>query len=274
MAEEKRYWWLQMEHDFFEQKEMKALKRMSAGYVYTTIYLKILLKSLKNNGSLYFESIEDDFISEIAFDIDEAVDDVGVVFDFLKRKGLLIEVSEDEISLPGAVQRIGSKTQSAVRKARQRERERQANNVTKSRQNVTMSQDSHVEKRTKENKINIEQLQQKEKNAVAVAGKSPIGQKLKEAFGEMSISGTIVQEVEALLATHGQALVLHALDETILNAGKSIRYTRAILENWQGQGLRTVEQVEANRQNYTAKNGNQRDRDWFQKLQADEGAEF
>ncbi len=48
MAEEKRYWWLQMEHDFFEQKEMKALKRMSAGYVYTTIYLKLLLKSLKN----------------------------------------------------------------------------------------------------------------------------------------------------------------------------------------------------------------------------------
>lgn len=109
MAEEKRYWWLKMEHDFFEQKEMKALKRMAAGYVYTTIYLKLLLKSLKNNGSLYFESIEDDFVSEIAFDIDEAVEDVRAVFDFLKRKGLLIEMSEDEISLPGAVQRIGSK---------------------------------------------------------------------------------------------------------------------------------------------------------------------
>lgn len=133
MAEEKRYWWLQMEHDFFEQKEMKALKRMATGYVYTTIYLKLLLKSLKNNGSLYFESIEDDFVSEIAFDIDEAVDDVAAVFDFLKRKGLLIEVSEDEVSLPGAVQRIGSKTQSAVRKERQRAREKQANNVTKSR---------------------------------------------------------------------------------------------------------------------------------------------
>lgn len=99
-------------------------------------------------------------------------------------------------------------------------------------------------------KTNISRTTYQE-GAVAVAGKSPIGQKLKEAFGEMSISGTIVQEVEDLLATHGQALVLHALDETILNAGKSIRYTRAILENWQGQGLRTVEQVEANRQNYS-----------------------
>lgn len=152
MAEEKRYWWLKMEHDFFEQKEMKALKRMAAGYVYTTIYLKLLLKSLKNNGSLYFESIEDDFVSELAFDIDESIDDVSAVFDFLKRKGLLVEISEEEVSLPGAVQRIGSKTQSAVRKERQRAREKEPKNVTKSRQDGTLSQDGHVEKSREEKK--------------------------------------------------------------------------------------------------------------------------
>lgn len=152
MAEEKRYWWLKMEHDFFEQKEMKALKRMAAGYVYTTIYLKLLLKSLKNNGSLYFESIEDDFVSEIAFDIDEAVEDVRAVFDFLKRKGLLIEISEEEISLPGAVQRVGSKTQSAVRMERMREKKKQDDNVTMLHQTVTPLQDSYVEKSREEKK--------------------------------------------------------------------------------------------------------------------------
>lgn len=152
MAEEKRYWWLKMEHDFFEQKEMKALKRMAAGYVYTTIYLKLLLKSLKNNGSLYFESIEDDFVSELAFDIDETVEDVGAVFDFLKRKGLLVEISEDEVSLPGAVQRIGSKTQSAVRMERMREKKKRESGVTTLHQTVTLSQDSYVEK-SREEKI-------------------------------------------------------------------------------------------------------------------------
>ncbi len=106
------------------------------------------------------------------------------------------------------------------------------------------------------------------------AVENPIFEKLKEAFGEMAISGTIIQEVEDLLQTHGEALLLHALNETILNAGKSIRYTRRILENWQGQGLRTVEQIEANKRNYTAKGSMQRDRDWFQNLQPDEGAEF
>ncbi|MCB2907422.1 DnaD domain protein [Streptococcus suis] len=73
--------------------------------------------------------------------------------------------------------------------------------------------------------------------------KNPIFEKLKEAFGEMSVNGTMIAEVEDLLKIHGQSLLLYALEVTILNAGKSIRYTRTILANWQGQGLRTVEQV-------------------------------
>lgn len=241
--EEKRYWWLQMEHDFFEQKEMKALKRMSAGYVYTTIYLKLLLKSLKNNGSLYFESIEDDFVSEIAFDIDEEVDDVAAVLDFLKRKGLLVEVSEDEISLPGAVQRIGSKTQSAVRKARQRARQKEESSVT-------LSQSSHVEKRREHLEKRKEHLHLEKKDDDDK--KNIIFQKLKDAFGEMSVNGTMVNQVEELLKVHGQTLVLHALDLTIINAGKSIRYTESILNNWQGQGLRTIEQIKQSQATYEA----------------------
>ncbi|HEM3576846.1 TPA: DnaD domain protein [Streptococcus suis] len=73
--------------------------------------------------------------------------------------------------------------------------------------------------------------------------KNLIFEKLKEAFGEMSVNGTMITEVEDLLKTHGKTLLLYALEVTILNAGKSIRYTRKILANWQGQGLKTVEQV-------------------------------
>ena len=87
--------------------------------------------------------------------------------------------------------------------------------------------------------------------------KNPIFEKLKAAFGEMSVNGTMIAEVEDLLKIHGEPLLLYALDVTILNAGKSIRYTRTILANWQGQGLRTVEQVkkhEEQRQNSKANN--------------------
>ena len=72
---------------------------------------------------------------------------------------------------------------------------------------------------------------------------NPIFEKLKSAFGQMSVNGTMMEEVRDLLEIHGKELVIYALEVTILNAGKSIRYTRSILSNWQGLGLRTVEQV-------------------------------
>ena len=72
---------------------------------------------------------------------------------------------------------------------------------------------------------------------------NPIFEKLKSAFGQMSVNGTMMEEVRDLLEIHGKELVVYALEVTILNAGKSIRYTRSILSNWQGLGLRTVEQV-------------------------------
>ncbi|MEI4336636.1 DnaD domain protein [Streptococcus suis] len=81
----------------------------------------------------------------------------------------------------------------------------------------------------------------------AGAEKNIIFEKLKEAFGEMSINGTITNEANDLVVVHGQELLLYALDETILNGGRSIRYTRSILERWQGEGLRTVEQIKNSR---------------------------
>lgn len=109
------------------------------------------------------------------------------------------------------------------------------------RQNISQS---------KLSKDNISQSKANQEEAAEAAAQNPVFEKLKEAFGEMSVGGRVVEEVEDLLETHGQALVLLALDETILNAGKSIRYTRAILNNWRGRGLKTVEQVKQNKADY------------------------
>ena len=83
-----------------------------------------------------------------------------------------------------------------------------------------------------------------------------IFKKLKEAFGEMSVNGTMVEEVEKLLKQYGQELVVLALDKTILNAGKSLRYTMSILQRWDGQGLRTAEQIRVADEEYERKKSN------------------
>ena len=86
--------------------------------------------------------------------------------------------------------------------------------------------------------------------------KNLIFKKLKEAFGEMSVNGTMVEEVERLLQQYGQELVVLALNETILNAGKSLRYTMSILQRWDGQGLRTAEQIRVADEEYERKKSN------------------
>nr|WP_302852104.1 replication initiator protein A [Streptococcus parasanguinis] len=83
-----------------------------------------------------------------------------------------------------------------------------------------------------------------------------IFKKLKEAFGEMSVNGTMVEEVEKLLKQYGQELVVLALDKTILNAGKSLRYTMSILQRWDGQRLRTAEQIRVADEEYERKKSN------------------
>ena len=83
-----------------------------------------------------------------------------------------------------------------------------------------------------------------------------IFKKLKEVFGEMHVNGTMVEEVEKLLKQYGQELVVLALDKTILNAGKSLRYTMSILQRWDGQGLRTAEQIRVADEEYERKKFN------------------
>ena len=115
MAETKRYYWLKLQNDFFESKEMKKLRKIAGGDTYTIIYLKMQLASIKNNGVLYYEGIEDNFADEVALDIDEDPENVRVTVSFLMKYGLLVEKPENEFSLPEAQKSIGSETSSAAR---------------------------------------------------------------------------------------------------------------------------------------------------------------
>lgn len=119
---ERRYWWLKLQEDFFKQKAMKKLRRMENGSTYTIIYLKMQLASLRNNGMLVFEHMEDSFANELAYEIDEAPEDVAATIDFLLRYGLLVPLSKDESYIPAAVENSGSEGSSAKRMRALRER--------------------------------------------------------------------------------------------------------------------------------------------------------
>lgn len=126
----KRYYWLKLKEDFFNSKPMLKLRKIAGGDTYTIIYLKLQLLSLKNEGKLYFDNIEDSFAEELALEIGEDADNVKVTLLYLQKFGLLEYASEDEIMLHEVPLSIGKETASAERVRRHREKQKalQCNN--------------------------------------------------------------------------------------------------------------------------------------------------
>lgn len=120
----KKYYWLKLQNDFFSQTVIKKLRKIAGGDTYTIIYLKLQLLSLKDEGKLFYEGIEDDFVKEIALTLDEEEENVKVTLLYLKQYGLIEEVAQDQFLLPETIKNIGSETQGAERVRRFRQKQR------------------------------------------------------------------------------------------------------------------------------------------------------
>ena len=109
----KRYYWLKLPEDFFGDKAIKRLRKIAGGDTYVIIYLKMMLRSLKDDGYLYYDGLEEDFPAELALDLDEEEDNVQVTLNFLLQHGKLEIRSEQEYFMPDMKQSIGSETAAA-----------------------------------------------------------------------------------------------------------------------------------------------------------------
>ncbi|HCM89318.1 MULTISPECIES: phage replisome organizer N-terminal domain-containing protein [Vagococcus] len=135
----KRYYWLQLKTDFFDQKEIKLLRKIAGGDTYTVIYLKMLLASLKDEGKLYFESIGDDFAEEISLLIDEEPENVAMTLNFLETKQLIEVVENDEYYLNRIPEMLGSESYSAERVRRHREKKKLQGNASELQSNIDVT---------------------------------------------------------------------------------------------------------------------------------------
>lgn len=240
MAKTKIYFWLKIDKKFFDNIFIKRLKTVPGGYTMTVIYIRLMLESLESDCILYYEGYFDNLKEELALKLDVSEDDIDMTMAYFTKCGL-IQVDEDKnAELPQAKVLVQQETNQAayMREYRKQQRENKEN-LTISSDNLTLLTTCKTEI---EKEIEIELHLEQDKKKVD-EHENPIFEKLKSAFGQMSVNGTMMEEVRGLLEIHGQELVIYALEVTILNAGKSIRYTRSILSNWQGLGLRTVEQV-------------------------------
>lgn len=122
MAEEKRYYWLKLQKDFFSSKRIKKLRRMAGGDTYTIIYLKLQLLAVNTGGYLEYTGLEETFAAELALDIDESAEDVQVALSYFLHCGLAEMVNDVEMLLPYVADNTGSEGASAKRMREHRDR--------------------------------------------------------------------------------------------------------------------------------------------------------
>ena len=123
----KKFYWIKLKDDFFKQLAIKKLRKLAGGDTFTIIYLKMMLLSMNNNGKIAYECEQDEFIENLALDMDEEEGNVALTLAFLKANKLLEYVGDGEVFLPSVPDCTGGETEGAerVRKHRQVKREKE-----------------------------------------------------------------------------------------------------------------------------------------------------
>lgn len=239
MAVNKKYYWLKLKNDFFNQKIIKKLRKIAGGDTYTIIYLKMQLASIQNNGKLVFEGVESTFAEELALELDEDLENVNVTLAYLQANKLIEIVEDDEYLLTAVPDVIGSESAVSERVRRHRENKKalQCNaDVTKCNTEKEKDIELDIEK-SKDNKI-------KENNTdVGCCQDNFIKNYLKNIN---PVSSHI--EIEKLTSWEEDIdpkLINKAIEIAVVNNAKRYSYINAILNNWLKDNIKTLEQYES-----------------------------
>ncbi|EPH66151.1 phage replisome organizer protein [Enterococcus faecium 13.SD.W.09] len=158
----KRYFWLRLKEDFFEEDTIEWLEEQPNGKEYCLIYLKLCLKSLKTEG-LLVRNVGKTMIpydaEALAKTTNSSVDTIKVAMDLFQKIGLIEVMETGEIYLSQLNELVGSETEAAAVKRLERSRKASAtlsqNCLSDCHSNVAQSieyRDKSIENRDKEKK--------------------------------------------------------------------------------------------------------------------------
>ncbi|MDT2687495.1 phage replisome organizer N-terminal domain-containing protein [Enterococcus gallinarum] len=122
----KRYYWLKLKENFFEEDTIEWLEEQPNGKEYCLFYLKLCLKSLKTEGILV-RNVGNMMIpydpESLAKLTNSSADTVKVAMDLFHKIGLIQIMDGGEIYLNQLNELVGSETESAIQKRLQRAKE-------------------------------------------------------------------------------------------------------------------------------------------------------
>lgn len=142
---DKRYYWLKLKEDFFEDNAIEWLEEQKNGKEYCLFYLKLCLRSLRSDGIL----IRDVGKMIIPYDVNKLaeitktdVDTVIVAMELFKKIGLVEVLDDGALYMTQLNTMVGSECGSASRVRKMREQKTLALHCNK---NVTTEKEKELE---------------------------------------------------------------------------------------------------------------------------------
>jgi predicted phage replisome organizer len=156
----KKYYWIKLKTDFFNQREVKKLRRIAGGDTYTIIYLKLQLLSAKADGVIRFDGTEENLIEQLELELDEDANNIGITLAFLQANNLMEQIGTTDFLLSKACDSIGKEGTSAERVRKHRNKQKALHcNTSETNSNTEIEIEKEIElKRTEEVKPKSEKL--------------------------------------------------------------------------------------------------------------------
>lgn len=149
MSDTKKYFWLKLKEDFFENKQVKYLRKLPSGSDLVIVYLKMQLKSLKTEGLLSYDKILPSCAEELAMVLDEDVNIVQMTIAALIKVGAIEEIDDGSLYLIAMQDLIGKEGSSAERVRKFRSKQNQAllcnTSVTKCNTEIEIDKEIEIE---------------------------------------------------------------------------------------------------------------------------------
>lgn len=157
------FYWLKLYKGFFERKEVKLLRMTEEGELSVLIYEKMLLNALETEGVIYFEHLTETFEEELALALNENVESVRTVIQFLTKKNLLTSV-DDGFYIETFSEMVGKESSSTerVRKYRQRKKEETEKKLYETNETLHVTNCNTEKRREREEKSREEKEKDKE----------------------------------------------------------------------------------------------------------------
>ena len=241
MAENRKYYFLKLKEDFFDQREIVVLGGSKDGVLYVNILLKLYLKSLQHNGKLLLNEMTPLSAEMIALLTRHEMGTVERAMRAFMQLGLVEVLEDNTFYMPEIQEMTGKGSSEGERKARYR-RQKAENampllvdkdmGMGQKWDNVPpLSQSCPPEIRDKsiENRTYIKESE-REKSAHAQTGQDK-GINLYGRYGNVSLTDKELETLKSDFPADYQSMIEH-LSEYMASTGRTYKNHLATMERW------------------------------------------